>query len=691
MIRLFLQSILKLILIFGLIFICLTSGGLYAQDISNSNMKTFLIYKFGQHILWENEEDIDTFRIGVFGMDEEILSDITFLETVQLRGKPISVYHFTRFNEIDNPHILFLTSDKNPTINRIFEKIAGNNTLLVSDECNDKYRIMINFLPLENNRLQYEVHKANIINQNLTVLDELLLQGDGTEIDVAELYRNSQQALEDMRNQVARLSDSLNRQDQEIQERNKEIEDQKELIKEQNNSILVQQAEIDSSKKELAGLLREVDRQQNTLNSKIRLIEQQEIAILNQVAEIENRNRFLDELEQEIINQQHKIAVQKSELTNYIALVEKQKIVLYVFIAFCVLILGLAFFIYRGYKIKKVANTRLKEMNNAILTQKREIQSKNEELQNRQDEIVAQSEEIKQANEEILSTNEALEEQKKELQYTLENLKLTQNQLIQSEKMASIGQLTAGVAHEINNPVNFISGNVKPLTRDLDDIFSVLNKYEQIIKEKKLENLFEEMKSLKEQVDYDFLVKEIKNLLEGISEGASRSGQIVKGLRSFSRLDEEKFKLADIHEGIDSTLILLYNKTKNKITIHKEYGDLPEIECLPSKMNQVFMNILTNSIQAIEDKGDIFIETISSGIGIKIIIRDTGNGMTDEVKDHIFEPFYTTKDVGKGTGLGLSISYGIIEQHNGNIDVISEIGKGTEFIISLPIHQPNND
>ncbi|MCK4855855.1 MAG: hypothetical protein KAT31_16360, partial [Bacteroidales bacterium] len=223
------------------------------------------------------------------------------------------------------------------------------------------------------------------------------------------------------------------------------------------------------------------------------------------------------------------------------------------------------------------------------------------------------------------------------------------------------------------------------------DMFKILKLYDEIIKDRKLDNTFQEVEDLKENLDFHFLIKEIKSLLEGIGEGAHRSGEIVKGLRSFSRLDDEKFRQTDIHDGIDSTLILLYNKTKNKITIHKDYGDLPEIDCLPSKINQVFMNILTNSIQAIEEKGDIFIETISSGIGVKICIRDTGAGMAPEVKKHIFEPFYTTKEVGSGTGLGLSISYGIIEQHNGNIDVISNPEKGTEFIISLPIKQPDNN
>jgi len=185
------------------------------------------------------------------------------------------------------------------------------------------------------------------------------------------------------------------------------------------------------------------------------------------------------------------------------------------------------------------------------------------------------------------------------------------------------------------------------------------------------------------------LIKEIACLLEGIEEGANRSSQIIKGLRSFSRLDQEKCQSYSIHEGIDSSLILLHNQIKDRIVITKEDGDFNDIECFPGKLNQVIMNILTNSIQAIEGKGEISIQTISSDIGVKIIIKDNGVGMTPEVKKHIFEPFFTTKEVGKGTGLGLSISFGIIEQHNGNIDIISEPGKGTEIIISLPRAQPD--
>jgi len=507
--------------------------------------------------------------------------------------------------------------------------------------------------------------------------------------------------MQNVLHQVGELYDSLKRQSKEIQIRNAEITKQNVLIKEQTENIRIQKAEINYREMELAELFNEVEISQQNLNSKNEQLKNQLERLAKQEEDIESRNSILAVIQKEIDNQQMKIEEQKSEITAYIAIVARQQFVLYIFIVFCALILGLIFLIYRGYRIKQRANKDLELMyseitlrNKEINSQKQEIEEKNIEMQKKTEEIVTQSEELHQANEEILASNEeilasneALQNQKTELQFTLENLKLTQDQLVQSEKLASVGQLTAGIAHELNNPINFISGNVSPLKRDLADIFELLGKYEAIIKDHKLDSSFKEVEQFKENVDFQFLTKEIKSLLEGIGEGAHRSSEIVKGLRSFSRLDDEKFRKADIHDGIDSSLILLYNKTKNKINIHKEYGDLPEIECLPSKLNQVFMNILTNSIQAIEAKGNIFIETISSSIGIKIIIRDTGKGMSPEVKKHIFEPFYTTKEVGSGTGLGLSISYGIIEQHNGNIDVFSEEGKGTEFIISLPINQ----
>ena len=312
------------------------------------------------------------------------------------------------------------------------------------------------------------------------------------------------------------------------------------------------------------------------------------------------------------------------------------------------------------------------------------------EVEEATQQIREQKEEIESQRDELLATNKAQETQKKKLQHTLENLKMTQSQLIQSEKMASLGLLTAGIAHEMNNPVNFIGGSVNPLKRDLDELMKFIEKVDRLLEAHQLDEVINEVNDLKKNLEFDYLTKEISSLIDGIEEGATRSSQIIKGLRSFSRMDEEKWQMYDIHEGIDSTLILLQNKTKNRINVITVYGDLEPIECHPSKLNQVFLNVLTNSIQAIEGTGRILIQTIKSAIGVKIIIKDNGKGMTPEVKRQMFDPFFTTKDVGEGTGLGLSISYGIIEQHHGNIDVISEPGKGTEFIISLPLTQSSD-
>jgi signal transduction histidine kinase len=301
----------------------------------------------------------------------------------------------------------------------------------------------------------------------------------------------------------------------------------------------------------------------------------------------------------------------------------------------------------------------------------------NDKVQRRTAEVIKQKKEIE-------DKNKVLEDQTEELQSMLENLKLAQSQLVQSEKMASIGQLVAGIAHEINNPVTFISAGVDSLSTNLDEVRQVLDIYHRVTPENSKEKL-KEIGALKEKIDYKQAIREINTLIDSIKNGTERTTQIVNGLRTFSRLDEDVLKFADIHEGLDSTLILLRNKYKNRIGIIKEYADLPPLECYPGQLNQVFMNILSNAIDAIEDKGNITITTSKANGLIRISIKDTGNGIPEHIRAKIFDPFFTTKEVGQGTGLGLSISHGIIEKHHGSIKVNSVIGKGSEFIISLPV------
>jgi signal transduction histidine kinase len=282
----------------------------------------------------------------------------------------------------------------------------------------------------------------------------------------------------------------------------------------------------------------------------------------------------------------------------------------------------------------------------------------------------------------------ALQQRNTELESLNSKLAGTQSQLLQSEKMASVGQLAAGVAHEINNPIGYVHSNLTSLTRYVRNIFSILQAYEQL--EKAVGGTVPELVSvtaLKKSIELDFVREDIVNLLAESVEGVTRVEKIVKDLKDFSRVDEAEWQQADIHEGINSTLNVVAHELKYKGNLVKEYGDLPPIQCLPFQLKQVFMNLLVNAAHAIEQRGTITIRTGRDGDYVWVTIADTGHGIDPRHLNRIFEPFFTTKPVGVGTGLGLSVSYSIIKKHNGTLDVASELGKGTTFTIRLPIIQ----
>ncbi|KAA3437044.1 tetratricopeptide repeat-containing sensor histidine kinase [Rufibacter hautae] len=292
---------------------------------------------------------------------------------------------------------------------------------------------------------------------------------------------------------------------------------------------------------------------------------------------------------------------------------------------------------------------------------------------------------LQHKNEEINAQKEELATQRDHLEKTYNNLVNTQDQLVQSEKMASLGQLTAGVAHEINNPINFVSAGIESLRANFTDIMEVAKGYFQLKPGADNTQQLQQLEKLKQELEVDELIDESEQLFSSVKNGATRTKEIVKSLKNFTRLDEDNLKKANLHEGLDSTLVILNNQLKNRIKIVRNYGDLQEVNCYPGQLNQVFMNILNNAAQAIPDEGTIAIKTYADDDYAVIKIRDTGMGMSEEVKKHIFEPFFTTKDVGEGTGLGLSISYGIIEKHKGKIEVESRPGEGTEFTIRIPL------
>ncbi|MDH5609206.1 MAG: ATP-binding protein [Cyclobacteriaceae bacterium] len=319
---------------------------------------------------------------------------------------------------------------------------------------------------------------------------------------------------------------------------------------------------------------------------------------------------------------------------------------------------------------------------------------------------------LQEMAEQAINFSEYLAETEEELKKSLEEEKASkkmlqeaQSKLVQSEKMASVGQLTAGIAHEINNPVNFIQTGIIGLEENLNDILAYDQVKTQLFEKIKdsldkgeltdpnglIDKAMNYLDNYRDHVQYDDVLAEVENLMKSIKNGANRTAEIVLGLRTFSRLDENSYKKINLSENLDATLVLLQNKYKNRVKIVKIYQGVPQVECMPGKLNQVFMNLIVNGLQAIQENGvlTIGVSFHEENEKVRVSIGDTGTGIPKEIQDKIFDPFFTTKDVGEGTGLGLAITKGIIEEHHAVLSFETEAGKGTTFYIDLPIVQPN--
>lgn len=319
--------------------------------------------------------------------------------------------------------------------------------------------------------------------------------------------------------------------------------------------------------------------------------------------------------------------------------------------------------VYGGYLIAQLFSTQ-REHRLALEAMNRDLEQK-----------------VKERTAQFVAANETLAREHRELEQTLQKLAETQNELLQSEKMASLGFLVAGVAHELNNPISFVHSNI-------DFIGDYVVRLKGLLEASEALDLPEgpaqqQLDKLKAQARLD--VKSLDELIASCKRGTERVKRIVMDLGTFARVDEVTPVAVDLHEGLETTLSLLTKEYKDRITVHRDYGSLPPVECHPGQINQVFMNLLLNAAQAIPMTGEIWIRTAAHGEKVSIVIKDTGCGIPDADLAKIFDPFFTTKKVGQGMGLGLSLSYGIIQKHSGTMRVVSRDGRGTEFTIELPV------
>lgn len=296
---------------------------------------------------------------------------------------------------------------------------------------------------------------------------------------------------------------------------------------------------------------------------------------------------------------------------------------------------------------------------------------------------------LKKAELEVVKYSNNLEsmvnERTKELKKAYKDLEASHAMVLQQEKLASLGQLAAGVAHEINNPTGFMISNLNTLNKYIEKIIKFNDVQKSAIESSNMEDIIETVEKKRKELKIDYVLKDIKPLISESLNGGDRIKKIVQDLKIFARQDDEKGDYADINKCIESSLNMVWNELKYKCEVKKELNSIGMTYCYPQQLNQVFMNILINASQAIEDHGEIIIKTWQEGDSIFISISDTGSGIAKENIDKVFDPFFTTKEAGKGTGIGMNISYNIIKKHNGDITIMSELGKGTTFTINIPV------
>ena len=655
----------------------------YSQDQEWPHKIVAYVNNFIRNVNWKNIEDNETFNITVIS-DDEVLTDVfeIIYNKNKAKGKKVKLTILDEPNkECLNSQVIFIDENKEKYYIGILEAIENKPVLLISDNYPDKRFIMFNVFDMDDNDLHYELNRENITSHNLEVSDEIIIHG-GTNDDLLKLYYTSQQNLKTIQKKAAKyeaklitLNSLILKTEKEIKEQNKKISQQNLTIKNKENFIHSQQKNLESYVDSIQSQISIINKkneilksQKNEINEQTEKLSWSILKLKDQKHDIEDGRKRLSTQQQQFLKMDYEIKQNIKILGEQNTKITTQRHLMTLFVVIIILGLILVIVIFRSSRANKLKNKQLSD--SKIVNDKMNT-------------------DLEISNTNLLNTNNELNLKNEELQNTLKQLTDTQNQLLQSKKMASIGILTAGIAHEINNPINFVYAGSNCLINDFADVDPILKEIEKISENKdENEKIIQNILALKKENLYTDAYEAISQTILDVRVGSKRVFEIVKGLRNFSHLSKNELKKTEIHSIIDETLLLLNNELKFKIDVQKNYDtNSILVECFPNKLNQVFMNLIKNATDSIENNGIIKINTKFTKKFVTIKIADSGKGISKELQNKIFDPFFSTKDTGNGVGLGLSITYGIIKEHNGKIILNSIVNKGTEFIVTLPISQ----
>ncbi len=619
---------------------------LMAQLVERNKLVVAYVYSFVKNIEWPKPPDVYT--IQVITSDQDLIEEFIFLsQSKKLDGRDIRVIASRSAIVPISANVVYISPEYRAAVPSIFDQVNGYQILTITDGLSNQRFVMINFKETDDQRLSFEINSANIINQNLKVLPKMVLLG-GTDVDVAQLYKEAQSTTLELEARINELQKRYDSIESNIVESRKTIQTQRGLISNQTEEINNRQEIINRQNSSLDSLRNEfsvsevkLDSLSSILTSTEEELEGLQQAIKSQLSQITEGNQTLQQQQVLIDQQDVEIQRRESRVQEMVAVVDSQQNLLILTISFSVIVVIFSLLTYRAYRARK-KDARM------------------------------------------------LSEQKEELKKLLQELQEAQTQLVQSEKMASLGVLTAGIAHEINNAINFVYSGIHIIENKFSEIKPVIKRVKGLKQEDKVvQKQIEELIRLKDENNYNEAQDVIAQMIENIRIGAERTTEIVKGLRTFSRTETEALTEVDVNQELEVALLLLHSRYRDSIQIDKKLAEnVPKIKGYQGQLGQAFMNIIGNAIDAVEAKGGkskITISTATKKNNLVVTIKDNGIGMSQREIDKIFDPFFTTKKVGSGTGLGLSITFGIIKKHHGVVEVNSSENAGAEFIITLPL------